>query len=146
MTKKIDASEIDAVVIPRSFTPPCAIEAVLNVLIEVFGRASSSYILNENPCEKSVIIDSEYKRIFEDIQKKYKKKNYVYVTEMPFFIILHRVETANALWYLMITNIIKLVEEGHYDSHTEMRSLMNDVVTIPYNMKKMKKNVDKKVK
>ena len=146
ITKKINVSEIDAVVIPRSFTPPCTVKAIVEILTEVFGSASSSYILSDYPCEKSIIIDREYKQILENIQKKYKKKNYVYVTEMPFFIILHRVETADTLWYLMITNIMKLVKEGKFNSHTKVRSLMNEVVTIPYDMKKMKKSVNKKVK
>jgi len=144
--KKINVSKINAVVIPRNFTPPCTVKAIVEVLIEVFGSASSSYVLSDDPCEKSVIIDREYKGILKNIQSKYKKKNYVYVTEMPFFIILHRVETADTLWYLMITNIVKLVKEGKFNSHAKMRSLMNEVVTIPYDMKKMKKSVDKKVK
>lgn len=146
MTKKIDVSKIDAVVIPRNLTPPCTVKAVLNVLIEVFERASSSYTLDKSPCEETVLIDQEYKQIFEGIQKEYNRKNFVYVTEMPFFIILHRVEAPDALWYIMITNVMKLVKEGHYDAHTKTRNLHGGVVTIPYDMKKMKKQLDKKVK
>lgn len=146
MSEKVDASEINAVVIPRKFTPPCAVKAIVSVLIDVFGSASSSYILDEKPCEKTVMVDQEYRGIFNKIQKKYRRKNYIYVTEMPFFIVLHRVETSDTLWYITITNVMKLVKEGHYDSHAKMRESMGGIVTIPYSAKKMKKRLDEKVR
>lgn len=144
--KSIDVSKINAVVIPRNSTPPCAVKAVLKVLIDIFGSASSSYVLDKNPCNKVVMVDQENRRIFKNIQKKYKKKNYVYVTEMPFFIVLHRVETLDIMWYITITNIMKLVKEGRYDSHTKTRESMGGVVTISYDMKKMIKQLKKKAK
>ena len=42
--KKINVSKINAVVIPRNFTPPFTVKAIVEVLIEVFGSASSSYV------------------------------------------------------------------------------------------------------
>jgi len=136
MNKKIDVSQIDALVIPREFTPRCATIAVVDVMKEVFGGASASHILSKKPCDKTITIDDEYRQIFENLRDTYRKKDFVYITEMPFFVILHRREVKEILWFYMITSTMKLVETGQFE-----RKNM-EITTIPYNMRKL----DKKIK
>ena len=143
MTGKIDASMINAVVIPKILLPVSAVNGVVEMASNVFGSASASYILDNNKCERSVLINNEYREIFEKLKQKYKKKNFIYITEMPFFIVLHRVETADTLWFFMITSTMKHDEEGVYDSYEKERKHYGGIVTVPHDMKKMKKKLDK---
>lgn len=143
MTGKIDANRINALVIPRNLLPPSAVNGVVEIASEVFGSASASYILDNNKCEQSLAVDNEYKQIFEKIRQKYRKKDFVYITEMPFFIVLHRVETADILWFFMITSTIKHVKEGLYESYERERKQSGGIITVPHDMKKMKKSLDK---
>lgn len=143
ITGKIDASRIDVLVIPRILLPVSAVNGVVEMASDVFGSASASYILDNNKCERSALINNEYRQIFEKIKRKYKKKNFIYITEMPFFIVLHRVEVADTLWFLMITSTTKHVEEGVYESYEKERKQSGGIITIPHDMKKMKKRIDK---
>ena len=143
ITGKIDASMINAVVIPRIILPVSAVNGVVEMASDVFGSASASYILDNNKCKRSVAVDNEYRQIFENIKRKYRKKDFVYITEMPFFIVMHRIETADTLWFFMITSTIKHVEEGVYESYEKERKQSGGIVTIPHDMKKMKKRIDK---
>ena len=143
MNERIDVSKINAVVFPRILLPHSVVNGVVEIATEVFGSASASYILNNNKCERSVTVDNEYRQIFENIKQKYRKKDFVYITEMPFFIVLHRVETADTLWFFMITSTMKHDEEGVYDSYEKERKHYGGIVTVPHDMKKMKKKLDK---
>ena len=143
MSKQIDASELNAVVIPRILLPPTAVNGMVELMNDIFGSASASYILDNNKCERSVTVDNEYRHIFERVKRKYKKKDFVYITEMPFFVVMHRIETAEILWFYMITSTIKHVEEGIYNAYDEDRKRLGGVITVPHDMKKMKKRLDK---
>ena len=143
MSKQIDASELNAVVIPRILLPPTAVNGMVVLMNDIFGSASASYILDNNKCERSVTVDNEYRHIFERVKRKYKKKDFVYITEMPFFVVMHRIETAEILWFYMITSTIKHVEEGIYNAYDEDRKRLGGVITVPHDMKKMKKRLDK---
>ena len=142
MSKQIDASELNAVVIPRILLPPTAVNGMVELMNDIFGSASASYILDNNKCERSVTVDNEYRHIFERVKRKYKKKDFVYITEMPFFVVMHRIETAEILWFYMITSTIKHVEEGIYNAYDEDRKRLGGVITVPHDMKKMKKRLD----
>lgn len=144
MSKQIDASELNAVVIPRILLPPTAVNGMVELMNDIFGSASASYILDNNKCERSVTVDNEYRHIFERVKRKYKKKDFVYITEMPFFVVMHRIETAEILWFYMITSTIKHVEEGIYNAYDEDRKRLGGIITVPHNMKKMKKRLDKR--
>ena len=143
MSKQIDASELNAVVIPRILLPSTAVNGMVELMNDIFGSASASYILDNNKCERSVTVDNEYRHIFERVKRKYKKKDFVYITEMPFFVVMHRIETAEILWFYMITSTIKHVEEGIYNAYDEDRKRLGGVITVPHDMKKMKKRLDK---
>lgn len=140
---KIDASELKAVVIPRFLLPPSAVNGMVEIVNDVFGSASASYVLDNNKCERSDIVDNEYRHIFEKVKRKYKKKNFVYITEMPFFVVMHRIETEEILWFFMIKSTIKHVKEGIYNAYDEDRKRLGGIVTVPHDMKKMKKRLHK---
>ena len=143
MNEKIDASELNAVVIPRILLPPSAINGIVKLANDIFGGASASYILDNEECKRSLALDNEYEQIFKRLQRKYKKKNFVYITEMPFFVVMHRTETAEILWFYMINSTIKHVEEGIYNTSDEDRKRLGGLITVPHDMKKMKKRLDK---
>lgn len=142
MSEQINASELNAVVIPRVLLPPSAVNGMVRIVNDIFGSASASYILDNNKCERSATLDNEYRNIFEKVKRKYKKKDFVYITEMPFFVVMHRIETAEILWFYMITSTIKHVEEGIYNAYDEDRKRLGGVITVPHDMKKMKKRLD----
>lgn len=142
MSEQINASELNAVVIPRVLLPPSAVNGMVRIVNDIFGSASASYILDNNKCERSTTLDNEYRNIFEKVKRKYKKKDFVYITEMPFFVVMHRIETAEILWFYMITSTIKHVEEGIYNAYDEDRKRLGGVITVPHDMKKMKKRLD----
>ncbi len=141
MTGQKKIEDIDVMVIPRILLPLCAVNGLVEVLNNIFGKAYASYRVDDIECTKIAMIDSEYQNIFKRIKQKSKKKNHIYITEMPFFIVMHRIEVSDNAWYYMIQNTIKLVGEGHYDAYDKERALAGGVVTASYNMKKFEKKL-----
>ena len=102
MNEIVNVSKINAVVIPRDLTPHSATVKVVELMKEIFNGVSPSYILHKCPCDMAIEVDNGYREIFENLRDTYKKKDFVYITEMPFFVILHRDKADDNLWYNMI--------------------------------------------
>jgi len=143
-----DFNALDAILVSKQFAPAYHIEILASVVQEMFKNTDVIYGDDDTPtecrdCEEMCKLKEDWIKVLILIKNNWKEKDFVYVTDMGIAVLIRKIDILDLEWKYMVLTLLNNIGEGVF-GHGTINDMSEDVRTIPYDMKILRKKLKEK--